>query len=152
MIHKLGPDLLSPDSLSRQNYKEDKDEEIAGMQVNINATETATSILECMMIHVLQHEMALDSHLKQLKECIIKGWPKNKDNIPQNLRPHWTFQDDMAVTDRVILKGRHIMTPDTLQKQAVEQLHINHMEMEKKSSLHVNQYIGHVLILILRKI
>ena len=36
----------------------------------------------------------------------MKGWPEKKDNIAQNLRPYWTFQDDMAVMDRVILKAR----------------------------------------------
>ena len=41
------------------------------------------------------------------------------------------FQDDMAVIDRVILKGRHIVKPQSLQWQALEQLHINHMEIEK---------------------
>ena len=58
-----------------------------------------------MMIHELQQETALDSYSKQWKECIIKGWPENKDNIPQNLRPYWTFQDDMAVINGVILKA-----------------------------------------------
>ena len=74
IIHEPGPDLLISDWLSRQNNKADKDEVIAGMQVNVNTVETATNIPECMMIHELQHETALDSHLQQLKECII-----NKD-------------------------------------------------------------------------
>ena len=38
----------------------------------------------------------------------------------------------MVVINGVILKGRHIVIPDTLQKQALEQLYINHMGMEKK--------------------
>ena len=49
----------------------------------------------------------------------------------QNLRPDWTFQDDITVVDRVILKGRCIVIPDSLQKQVPEKLHINHMGMEK---------------------
>ena len=88
-----------------------------------------------MTIHELQHEMAIDNHLQQLKECIIKGWPENKDSIPQNHRPYWTFWDDMAVIDRVILKGRFIVIPDALQKLTSEQLHINHMGMEKTKPL-----------------
>ena len=61
------------------------------MQVDINTLETAMNTPECMMICELQHQTALDNHLQQLKECIIKGWPENKDNIAQNLRPCWTF-------------------------------------------------------------
>ena len=86
------------------------------------------------MICELQHKTALDNQLQQLKEH-IKGWQENKDNIPQDPRPYWTFQDDMAVTDRVILKGTCIVIPATLQKQALEQFNINHMVMEKTKLL-----------------
>ena len=110
-------------------------EEIAGMQVNVNIVETTTNIPEFMTILELQHETALDNHLQQLKEGIIKGWPENKDNLPQNLRPYWTFQDDMAIIDRVMIKGRFIVIPDKLQKQVLQQLHINHMGMEKTKLL-----------------
>ena len=41
----------------------------------------------------------------------------------------------MAVIDGVILKGKHIVIPNTLQKQALEQLHINHMGKEKTKLL-----------------
>ena len=40
----------------------------------------------------------------------------------------------MAVIDRVIMKGRHVVIPDRLQKQAPEQLHIIHMRIEKKKT------------------
>ena len=106
------------------------------MQVNADTTGTATNIPECMRIHELQHKTALDYHLQQLKECITKGWPENKDNRrQQNLRPYWTFQDGMAVTDGVCLKGRHIVIPNTLQKQVLQQLHVNHMGMGKTKLL-----------------
>ena len=94
-----------------------------------------------MMVCELQQETAIDNHLHQLKECIIKGWPQNKDNIAQNLRPYWWFWDDMAAIDGIILKGRHIVIPDILQKQVLEQLHINHMGMKKtKLFVHKSKY------------
>ena len=37
----------------------------------------------------------------------------------------------MTVIDRFILKGRCIVISNTLQKQTLEQLHINHMGMDK---------------------
>ena len=37
----------------------------------------------------------------------------------------------MAVIDGVILKGRHIVIPESLQKQALQKLY---MEIEKKNS------------------
>ena len=66
---------------------------------------------------------------------MIKGGPKNKDEIPQGMRTYMAFQDDMAVIDWVILKSRHEVIPETLQRQASEQLHVNHMQIEKNNLL-----------------
>ena len=105
-----------------------------------------------MMIHELQHKTALENHWQQLKEWIIKRWPENKDNKAQNLKSYWTIQDDMTGIGGVILKDRHIVIPDTLQKQALELFHINHIGIEKTKFLCVNQYIGQVLIAIMKNI
>ena len=41
----------------------------------------------------------------------------------------------MAVIDRVILKGRHIVILESLPRQALELLHINHMGIDKTKLL-----------------
>ena len=51
------------------------------------------------------------------------------------MRTYWTFQDDMAVIDGVILKGRYTVIPETLQRQALEQFHDNHMGIKKTKLL-----------------
>ena len=38
----------------------------------------------------------------------------------------------MAVLGGAFLKGRNIVMPKSLQKQTIEQLHVNHMGIEKK--------------------
>ena len=45
------------------------------------------------------------------------------------------FLDDMAVLERVIQKGRHVVIPETLQRQASEQLHGNHKGTKKNKLL-----------------
>ena len=42
---------------------------------------------------------------------------------------------DMAVIDGAVLKGRHIVIPEALQRQALEQLHVNHMGIGKAKLL-----------------
>ena len=44
------------------------------------------------------------------------------------------FRDDMAVINRII-KGRHMVVPEVLQKQTLQQLLVNHMDIEKKTKL-----------------
>ena len=50
-------------SLSSQNHKEEKGDEVEGMQVNINNIETPINIPECITIHELQHESDKNNHL-----------------------------------------------------------------------------------------
>ena len=47
----------------------------------------------------------------------------------------------MTVIDGIIMKGRHVIAPERLKAQALDQLHINHIGIEKKqNSWHVNLY------------
>ena len=63
IIYKPGPDHFIADWQSREHHKENKDEEIAGMQVNINPIETTTHIPDCMMVCEMQQETSQDTHL-----------------------------------------------------------------------------------------
>ena len=45
------------------------------------------------------------------------------------------FCDDMAVVDRVMLKGMCIVVTEALQRQTLEQLHVNYMEIKKSKFL-----------------
>ena len=38
-----------------------------------------------MMMQQLQQETLQNDHLQQLKDYIIKGWPENRDQIPQDM-------------------------------------------------------------------
>ena len=64
----------------------------------------------------------------------IAGWPESRDQLHQDIRPCWSFRNNMALIDGVIMKGRHIIIPKVLQQQALDQLHINHMGLEKKQN------------------
>ena len=63
VINKPGLDLFITDWLSRQNHKENKDPEIPGMQMNIDAIETMTNIPDCMTLQWLQQATSQDDHL-----------------------------------------------------------------------------------------
>ena len=51
IFYKPGPDLFITDWLSRHNHTENKDSEIYGMDIKVDAIQTATNIPECMSIH-----------------------------------------------------------------------------------------------------
>ena len=45
------------------------------------------------------------------------------------------YRDELAVIDGIILKGRHIVIQNSLRQQVLNQLHTNHMGIEKTKLL-----------------
>ena len=72
----------------------------------------------------IKQATAEGSHLQQLSWCISRGWPESRNEVPQEIWSHWTFRDDMAVNDGIVLKGRQIVMPNALQKQVLNQLYV----------------------------
>ena len=60
---------------------------------------------------------------------------KSKKQLPQDIRTYWTFRDDKAVIDGVVINGKCIVILKALQQQALKQLHINYMGIEKTKLL-----------------
>ena len=55
-----------------------------------------------------------------------------KFEIQKELQPYWSFRDEIAIIDRIAIKGRTKMIPALLQDKAIKHLHINHMGIEKQ--------------------
>ena len=56
----------------------------------------------------------------------------------------------MAMINGIIHKGRLVVIPESLNKQALEQLHVNHMGIKKLKSWHMHQFIGQISMMILK--
>ena len=114
IIYKPGPEIFITDWLSRHNDKEGKDKPIKDMDIGIDAIQSLTDILECMSISQIQQAAAWDKHLQCLKSFIIAGWLSVKDELHRDLRPYWSYRDDLVVIDEVVMKGRQIIIPTAL--------------------------------------
>ena len=69
------------------------------------------------------------------KNIIISGWLTTKDQLHIDIRPYWSYKNDLAVIDGIVMEGRCIIIPKGLKQQALDQLHVNHMEIEKTKLL-----------------
>ena len=144
IIYKPGPDLFIADWLSRQNYKEDKNEEIAGMQVNVNSVEmakdprmyhdtwTATSngprtftTTERMHQKKMAREQNQYTTEPQTTQHILRQHGSNWQNHPKRQ----TYSDT-----RYIAETSTRTTP-----------YESYGNGKKQNSLHLNQYISQVL-------
>ena len=59
----LGPELFIADWLSRHNHTENKDAEIHGMDIKVDAIQTTTNIPECMSMWQIHKATAQDDNL-----------------------------------------------------------------------------------------
>ena len=105
-----------------------------GMDVQVDAIQNATDMPECISVAEIQHALSQDNHLHQLKNLIIAGWPDAKDELHTDLRPYWSYRDQLVVIHGIILKGRHIVIPNSLGQQVLNQLNTNHMVIEKNKT------------------
>ena len=125
------PEIFIADWLSRHNHTEGKDKPIKGMDVQVDTIPTATDKPEWVSMAEIQHASSMDNHLQQLKGIIITGWPDSRDELCVDLQPYWSYRDELAVIDGIILKGKCIIMPNSLRDQVLYQPHTNHMGIEK---------------------
>ena len=116
ITYKPGPEIFIADWLSRHNHTEGKDKPLKGMDIWADAKQTAMDMPECVLMTEMQQALAQDNHLQPTKNLIITGWPYSRDELCEELQPYWSYRDELAVIDGIILKGRHIIMPNNLQQ------------------------------------
>ena len=81
IIYKPGPKIFNAAWLSQHKHEEGKDKPIKDMDIKIDAIQSVTDILVCILINQIQQASALDEHLQCLKNSIIAIC---KDSLIQN--------------------------------------------------------------------
>ena len=46
-----------------------------------------------------------------LKHTVQHGWPQTITELPPELRPYWTFREEISIEDGILLKGERIIIP-----------------------------------------
>ena len=76
-------------------------------------------------------ENAQDEELALLKHIVQTGWPHDIHDLSKEIQLYWTFCEEMTIEDGLLLKGTHIIIPQTLHKEMIQLLHTGHLRLEK---------------------
>ena len=76
-------------------------------------------------------ETTQDEELALLKHIVQTGWPHDIHYLPKEIQPYWMFHEEMTIEDGLLLKGTHIIIPQTLHKEMIQLLHTGHLGLEK---------------------
>ena len=125
------------DCLSRLGYQKDK---IQLPKLKIHAI-TRQLPATADRLNQFYTETAQDEELVLPKHTVQTGWPQDIHDLLKEIQPYWTFSEVMAIEDGLLLKGTHIIIPQTLHKEMIQLLHTGHLALEKclnraKQSMH----------------
>ena len=78
----------------------------------------------------IQKEIERDKLLQQLSEFIKNGWPKDVTEVPELVRPWWTFRDELAILDGVVYKGSRVVIPTSMHRDMLKRVHVSHQRLD----------------------
>ena len=82
-------------------------------------------------LHNLQLATIDDDKLTILKHVIQQGWPKTIKEVPSEIQPYWTFQEELTIEDGLVLKGAGIIIPDKKREEILKLIHEGHLGLNK---------------------
>ena len=85
ILYKPGPEFYIADWLPCHNHAERREQEIAGMNINIQTIKTTLDVPVCMSIKDIRVAMNEDVDLQMLKTYIIRGWAHNKAEVEAHI-------------------------------------------------------------------
>ena len=62
---------------------------------------------------------------------VLCGLPSNISDLPSTLLTYWTYKDELACNNGVILKGDRVVIPPGLVSQVLKDIHRGHLGIEK---------------------
>ena len=136
ITYKPGKEMFVADTLSRATTKEShsqcevdrEQEEILRIHVN-NVLENLN--IEEQKKEKLRKETEQDKELNILKAQIQKGWPANKNNVPNEIRQYFQYNEELSIIDDLIFKADRLVIPKSMQSEMLERIHEGHQGIEK---------------------
>ena len=116
---------------SRHNNVKYKDREILGINISLHTINTTVGILKFMHIEDIKAATEEDTEFQTLKRYIIRGCQHYHGNSGARGRQVMPYEYELAIIDGTALKVKHIIIPYFLWRQILQQLHSNHLGIEK---------------------
>ena len=95
---------------------------------NINAT--AFLPVSSSRLREIQQATEDDEILQSLKAIILRGWPDDRSQVPEQITPYFSVRDELSVQGGVTFHGQRIVVPVSLRKDMKRKLHASHLGAE----------------------
>ena len=124
LTYKRWPTLHLADTLSRAALPQPISARVTHFDVfrmEIESSEFSRNArLEESTKKHLRVETSKDITLTALHKVIVHGWPEDRLNISEPLRPYWSYRDELSVQNGIIHKGTQVGPSVYAQRDAQE--------------------------------
>ena len=72
-----------------------------------------------------------DPILCELRVRILQGWPESRRELHKDLQPYWSYRDELAIENGILLKGDRILIPLINADRNSGKIHYCHQGSEK---------------------
>ena len=134
-----GKEMIFSDHLSCNNVAGDNSNKLTcgGLDLKIHDVYLNSSDDKCLS---LATETDRDPIMQALKHQIIKGWPHIRSECAKSLHDYWNYMDELSVLDGLVLKGTHIIIPESCRDEILNQLHEGHFGSDR-TKLHARDSV-----------
>ena len=78
----------------------------------------------------LQFASEHDLVLQKLRDIILHGWPANKLDVPECVRPYFDSRDELTVQDALVFKRDLLVVPISMRRELLAVAHSTHIGIE----------------------
>ena len=78
-------------------------------------------------LKIIKEAMQTDLEAKQLLNVIQNGWPDNRNNLHDNVKPYFSMRDSLSFDNGFVFKGERIFIPKLCRNIIKSRLHIAHL-------------------------
>ena len=139
LVYRPGNQMIIADVLSRLPNPEKNDEiplDVTVDDIMLEVDDENACSIDLINFSInkrmqLREMSTADHTLCALQRVVYSGWPDTIKDLPKDLRPYWSYRDEIGISDGVIFKGKQVIIPDAMRSDILHQLHEAHLEIEK---------------------
>ena len=71
-----------------------------------------------------------DPVIGELRPILQYGWPDNANQLPEHLRPFFTFRDELVIENDLLFKGNRLYVPAESRSDILQRIHSSHLGLQ----------------------
>ena len=83
------------------------------------------------MFEKLVEETGKDTEFHQLHLVVMDGWPQTKPETCVEVRPYWSYREEISCYDGLMFKRDRVTVPYVLRREMLDHIHTAHLVIEK---------------------